>query len=220
VTGMDSLPIAVLQRFESLGDNCEFGFVQRANGYEAGGLLRWSISPLDKLTLCLDTNFQDFYSFENLEPSAPDMVRDIATGLMFHTAMRSVEGRFLLGEERRREIYTEERKKMYYMLDKLIHRLHQSGTIFVYKRNIGVSDDEALRLHTSLNGFSENILLLVRSTGDLEKWGTVEWSSYGFLVGYIDRFAPYSNADQISIEIWNDILTKAIECWGKYPATR
>jgi hypothetical protein len=216
---MDSLPIAVLQRFESLGDNCEFGFVQRANGYEAGGLLRWSISPLDKLIHCLDTNFQDFYFFENLEPSAPDMVCDIATGLIFHTAMRSVEGRFLLGEERRREIYTEERKKMYYMLDKLIHRLRQPGTIFVYKRNNGVSEDEALRLHTSLNGFAEHTLLLVRSTEELEKRGTVEWSSYGFLVGYIDRFAPYSNADQISIKVWNDILTKAIECQDRHPVT-
>jgi hypothetical protein len=98
------------------------------------------------------------------------------------------------------------------MLDKFRRRLQESGTIFVYKRNIGVSDDEALRLHTLLNQFAENTLLLVQSTGNPNKWRTVERSSYGFLVGYIDRFAPYSNADRISIEVWNEMLTKAIEC--------
>ena len=212
---MQKLPAAVLQRFESLGDNCEFGFVQRANGYEDGGLLRWAISPLDKLVQCLDTDFKDFYLFENLEPSAPDMVRDAGSGLIFHTAMRSVDGRFVLGADRRREIYTEEIKKMHHLLDKFRHRLRQPGTICVYKRNAGVADDQAARLQTSVNAFGKNILLLLRSTDEQAKWSTVERSSLGFLVGHVDQFAPYSNADQTSIGVWNAIVKKTVELF--YP---
>ena len=32
-----------LQRFESLGDNCEFAFFLRASGYDEGSLFRWTL---------------------------------------------------------------------------------------------------------------------------------------------------------------------------------
>jgi hypothetical protein len=206
---MDILPAHVLQCFESLGDNCEFGFVQRANGFEDGGLLRWSISPLDKLILCLDTNFRDFYLFDNLEPSAPDMVRDTGTGLMFHTQMHSIDGRFVLGEDARREIYAKEKSKMYHLLDKFRRRIQQPGIICVYKRNSGTTDDEAQRLQRSLNKFGQSTLLLVNSTTNTARWSTVYRSPLGFLVGLLDEFAPYFAADQVSIRVWNALLKNA-----------
>jgi hypothetical protein len=206
---MDILSAAVLQRFESLGDNCEFGFVQRANGYEDGALLRWSISPLDKLILCLDNNFKDFYVFDNLEPSAPDMVRDTGTGLMFHTQMHSIDGRFVLGDAVRQDIYAKEKSKMDHLLDKFRRRIQQPGTICVYKRNSGTTDDEAQRLQRSLNGLGQSTLLLVKSTDDKARWGTVERSPLGFVVGLLDEFAPYFAADQVSIRVWNALLKNA-----------
>jgi hypothetical protein len=206
---MDILPADVLQRFESLGDNCEFGFVQRANGFEDGGLLRWSVSPLDKLILCLDTNFKDFYLFDNLEPSAPDMVRDTGTGLMFHTQMHSIDGRFVLDEDACREIYVKEKGKMDHLLHKFRRRIQQPGVICVYKRNSGTTDDEAQYLQRSLNKLGRSRLLLVRSTDDKARWGTVDRSALGFLVGLLDEFAPYSAADQVSIRVWNELLKNA-----------
>jgi hypothetical protein len=206
---MDILPAYVLQSFESLGDNCEFGFVQRANGFEDGGLLRWSISPLDKLILCLDTNFKDFYLFDNLEPSGPDMVRDTGTGLMFHTQMHSIDGRFVLGENVRREIYVKEKNKMDHLLEKFRRRIQQQGMICVYKRNSGATDDEAHRLQQSLNKLGQSTLLLVKSTDDQGLWSTVHRSPLGFLVGLLDEFAPYFAADQVSIRVWNALLKNA-----------
>ena len=41
-------------RFESLGDNCELGLVQRAAGVEPLGLLRFADSSLDRLVRLLD----------------------------------------------------------------------------------------------------------------------------------------------------------------------
>ena len=208
---MDLLPAHTVKAFESLGDNCEFGFVQRANGYEDGGLFRWSISPLDKLILCLDSKFIDFYLFDNLKPSAPDMVCDTATGLMFHTQMHSIDGQFVLSQAGRREIYTKEKNKMDHLLDKFRRRMQEPGTICVYKRNSEVPDSDAKRLQQSLNKQGSSVLLLVRSTNDRARWGTVEQSSSGFLVGLIDRFAPYFAADQVSIRIWNLLLEKTYD---------
>jgi hypothetical protein len=208
---MDILSAALLQRFESLGDNCEFGFVQRANGYEDGGLFRWSISPLEKLILCLDANFKDLYLFDNLEPSAPDMVRDIATGLMFHTQMHSIDGQFVLGKAARREIYAREKCKIDHLLDKFRRRIREPSTICVYKRNSGVVDSDAERLQRSLNKLGPSTLLVVRSTDDHARWSTVERSSSGSLVGFVDGFAPYFAADQVSIRIWNLLLQKTYD---------
>jgi hypothetical protein len=208
---MDILPPALLQRFESLGDNCEFGFVQRANGYEDGGLFRWSISPLEKLILCLDANFKDFYLFDNLQPSAPDMVCDSATGLMFHTQMHSIDGQFVLDHGARREIFAREKSKMDHLLYKFRRRMQEPGTICVYKRNSGVADSDAERLQQSLNRLGPSTLLVVRSTDDHARWGTVEQSNSGFLLGLVDGFAPYFAADQVSIRIWNLLLQKTYD---------
>jgi hypothetical protein len=206
---MDILSTPLLQRFESLGDNCEFGFVQRANRYEEGGLLRWSISPLDKLILCFETDFTDLYLFESLEPSAPDMVCDIASGLMFHTEMHSIDGRFVLPDEARREIYSRERPKIDHLLDKFHRRVAEPDTICVYKRNSGISDNDAVRLYQSLNKLGRSKLLVVRSTDDSPKWSTVECRGSGLFIGLIDEFAPYFAADRVSIRIWNRLLENA-----------
>jgi hypothetical protein len=206
---MDLLSAALLQRFESLGDNCEFGFVQRANGYEGGGLLRWSISPLDKLIVCLETDFRDLYMFDNLAPSAPDMVRDVATGLMFHTQMHSIDGHFVLGDAARLEIYAREKHKMDYLLDKFRRKIREQDTVCVYKRNSGITDTDAKRLQQSLNKLGPSHLLVVTSTADHTRWGAAERSKSGFLAGWIDEFAPYFAADHISIRIWNLLLRNA-----------
>jgi hypothetical protein len=206
---MDILSATILQRFESLGDNCEFGFVQRANGYENGGLLRWSISPPDKLIQCFEADFKDLYLFDNLEPSAPDMVRDTATGLMFHTQMHSIDGHFVLGEQARREVYAREREKIDHLLDKLRRKVRQPDTICIYKRNSGVGDADALRLKQSLGNLGPSKLLVVRSTEDRALWSTIESRGSGLFFGLIDEFAPYFAADRVSIRIWNRLLQNA-----------
>jgi len=43
--------IDLVQRFESLGDNCEFGMVQRYAGAEPLSLFRFIVLPIDNGTL-------------------------------------------------------------------------------------------------------------------------------------------------------------------------
>ena len=45
-------------QFESLGDNCELGLVQRRAGVEPLGLLRFAGAPLRRLITALDARFE------------------------------------------------------------------------------------------------------------------------------------------------------------------
>jgi hypothetical protein len=137
------------------------------------------------------------------------MVRDTATGLMFHTQMHSIDGHFVLAEQARREVFARERDKIDHLLDKLRQKVRQPDTICVYKRNSGVADTDALRLKQSLSKLGPSKLLVIRSTEDRALWSTVESPGSGLFVGLIDEFAPYFAADRISIPIWNRLLQNA-----------
>ena len=49
---------AALIAMQSLGVNCEFGFLQREYGAEPLGLFRWTLAPLDQLVLALTQEFR------------------------------------------------------------------------------------------------------------------------------------------------------------------
>lgn len=51
-----------LQRFESLGDNCEFAFFLRESGYDEGSLFRWTlIKNYHALLKLIESDFADLY---------------------------------------------------------------------------------------------------------------------------------------------------------------
>jgi hypothetical protein len=61
-------------RIESLGDNCELGFVLRHLGVEAGSLFRWAAMKPEQLLMKLRADFDGMYEFANLSPLRPAMV--------------------------------------------------------------------------------------------------------------------------------------------------
>ncbi len=54
---MNQSDAELLCHFESLGRNCEFGFVQRLSGAEPMGLLRFAGMSFDALVQALNTRF-------------------------------------------------------------------------------------------------------------------------------------------------------------------
>ena len=69
----------VLQ-FESLGDNCEFGLVQRKAGAEPLGLLRFSSAPLPRLVRALRERFDGLTDPANVRLSSAKGEYPITTG--------------------------------------------------------------------------------------------------------------------------------------------
>lgn len=194
-------------RFESLGDNCEFGFVLRALGNEAGGLLRWAVTGIRPLIRLLETDFAGFYQFENLRPlEAHNMVEDQATGLSFHTQMLCAAERFEQDEAERRAIHREELAKYDYMIGKLRARLADPATIFVIASHWGTDAEAVAALHGQLRRWGRAHLLQVVEGPAAPR---ISIRQDGWMVGTLDRYAPWGNADQLSLECWKRLMIEA-----------
>ena len=73
-------------------------------------------------------------------------------------------------------------------------------------------------LFAALRRFGPNTLLFVTLTDAAHPSVTVEARLPGFLVGYIERFAPRENAHDLLLDQWITICRKAFAMRLKNPA--
>jgi hypothetical protein len=194
--------------FESLGDNCEFGLVQRRCGAEPLGLLRFTNLPLNSLVRGVRNGFDGLGELQNLEVSLttgikPEYsVRDKIFALTFHTFLYQ-------GEADEQTLPRQQSNRLKFLRRKMLEDLANGEKIFVYKRNKPVSEDEVLPLHAALNQHCRNTLLWVVPADMTHEAGAVEQILPGLLKGYVDRFAPYENAHDLSFEVWLSMCANA-----------
>lgn len=211
------LTASQLLRFESLGDNCEFGFVLRRHGCESGSLFRWASMKPHQLLSMLRASFGGMYAFENLSPLRTNMVLDTAYGIGWHTDLKSVVAGGRLAyrddDDTRRKVHRREVRKLHYLLSKFTARAKLGGVIFVIKSNDGIAPetlDGVLDRLTALAGHGDFALLEVQASDDPARIGTVERRGAQRLRGYVSRFASYQKADDIDAEAWTAILEGAL----------
>jgi hypothetical protein len=203
-------------RIESLGDNCEPGFVLRNLGCEAGSLFRWARATPEQLLAVLRANFAGMYELAKLTPLRDEMVTDERYGIGWHTELRSrqVAGQrsFIADEGKRRKIHLKEMRKIDYLTAKFTARAKLGGVIFVIKCNDGIATATIEELITALERLAEGApfaLLEISQSADPLKIGTVEQKRPGWLRGYVSRFAPYDHADDVDMAAWATILDHA-----------
>lgn len=196
-----------ISRFESLGDNCEFGFVQRHLGVDPGGLLRWATTGPHLLPGLIRSEFDGIYHFENLTPSSRDMVRDAGSGVFFHSRMTSTDGVFDHSEAERRAIHGEEIGKIRYLVAKLLAALRE-GRVFVLKHNRGLDVALVDSIAAAIAERGPGWLLNVTAQGELPV-GEVAFVGRNVFTARVDRLAPYDKADDVSYEVWTGILARA-----------
>jgi hypothetical protein len=203
----------IVSEFESLGDNCEFGFVQRHHGLEPGGLLRWAFSTLDGLVRAIDARFERIYNFDDLAPYTPNMVIDGKYGIAFHSEMRSLRAdhglAFVAPPDELRRIYREEQEKVSYLVCKLIDALYRGERIFVYKRNAGLAARDIARLHQSVSAYGPGRLLCVVPASAGLPAGTVRHAAPRTKLAAIEALAPYDNVESALYDSWTDICRQA-----------
>lgn len=210
-----NIQAAVPADFESLGDNCEFGFVQRMNGIEPGGLLRWAISFPDILTANIANGFDCLYQFDNLTPHTPAMVSDAGTGLKFHSKLKSQNGVFIEDEAPRRVVHAEEAAKIGYLRDKLLQLLASGRKHFIYKHNHGVSAGQAAQMANAIAAHGPAQLLIVHQDSDPLKASVVERAWDNLFFGYLPAFAPYAAATDFDLVAWMKLLENAAQVMPK-----
>lgn len=205
-TGMTIPQIAL--KFESLGENCEFGLFQRQCNSEPLGLLRFSSTFMRNLIRGIENGFEGLGAAEDIDPRLEGgprkeyMIYEKKYGLVYHTFVYEGQRSIWLMRE-------QESARLKFLLRKFVEELQLGEKIFVYKRNAPVTEEEILPLHMAINAFGSNTLLWVQPAEPDRPAGTVEVVRPGLLKGYIDRFAPEINAHDFSFDGWLRVCANA-----------
>lgn len=198
---------SVLENFVSIGDNCEFGLVQRHYGAEPLDLLRWFATPIDKLIHLLERKFENFSSENNLE-----IIQEIDE-YVAHEKYYGLIGHTFIDPKTipKNDFFIEFRSRMIFLKNKLIEDLESADRIFVYKANSGVTDDDAIKLFLAIRQYGNGNLLVLRVPNENRRVGTVEEFIRGLYIGYVESFAPYEEATNISPASWFAVARRTIK---------
>lgn len=218
IGGMVGQPAAqFMLRFESLGDNCEFGLVQRRCGAEPLGLLRFSNITLVQLLRALDAGFDGLGEPENMEfwledGNKPEYVlRDRSFGLVFHTFLHP-------GDVVEADLIAQQATRLKFLRRKLLEDLANGDKIFVIKRNDPLTQAEVLPVLTALRRHARQarLLFVVPASAEYPP-GTVIETADGLLRGHIDRFAPPDRVPELSLEPWLEVCLNAARLVAPQP---
>lgn len=120
---------SMMLQFESLGDNCEFGIVQRRYGAEPLNLFRWSGSTTETMTEAIRKKFDGVGDPENTLVKSGGLeyyIEDVQFGFITHTWIPETQAD---KDNLRRKMC----KRIAWLKEKLIEDLRSSRKIFVFR---------------------------------------------------------------------------------------
>jgi len=218
----------LMAEFESLGDDCEFGFVQRHYGIEPLGIFRFAgTRHLGNLLRLLETDLEgmgapgsltatlrDAHIYRHPEP--PLVVREFMMdhgrlGLNFHT----FRGPDVVSEE---EAKQENEQKLRYLRRKFLEDLEDGQKIWLLRDARRQDVNEAFAFQTALNRKGRNKLFWITRTIEGRPAGSVEWIGEDLLRGYLDQ--QHLDAQIFTPEIWLELCRHAWRAFAEREAAR
>ena len=204
--------------FESLGTNCELGFVQRMAGAEPLGLMRFAGLPPDKLIQGLEEGFERIACEGRLRvelvPNLPTegyIGHDDTYNLTYHTYLQPAE-------VAPADLLRTEAQRLPYLARKIVEDLEEGAKIFVVKDDNGLHLDDVLRIEAALRRRGKGVLLWVEGAEPGYAPASVEVLRPGLMRGRVDRFADLTlGVHDVSQSIWLAMLRNA---WGLRPQAR
>lgn len=199
----------LLRMTESLGDNCEFGFVQRFENYEPSSLFRWAFCPTDRLVNYLE-HPQPLFEKEALRLVDSDLVLDCNSGISFHSDLIIGSGadRRFVGQEDFDNIWKKEKEKIDHFSYKFWHFSQSRPGIYVLKNNSGITEDQISRIEAVLLSKNPNHKLLHVSLGET---AAIESIKGACINATIPHFANYLSANKVDMESWRKIMRRILD---------
>lgn len=203
----EEAPASLVLGFESLGENCEFGLVQRQCGAEPLGLLRFSSTPYEPLLRAMRSRFAglgrpEFLEVEIAESGREYMIFDSRFGFRYHAWVN-------VGEMQPYDIHAREVRRLPLLIRKLVEDLTEGQKIFVYHGMRPLSEEEARELAEAVRSYGSGTLLWVERADAMHPPGSVVRVAPGLLKGHMDRFAPGDNAHDLSLDCWITLCRNA-----------
>ncbi len=151
--------------FESIGENCELGFVQRHFDTEPLGLFRWAGISYSCIIDALNSDLSGIGAHEHtvlqINPNNHEyFTEDYRYGMTLHSFI--IEGSSDAADVKDRLC-----RRTSYLRDKLIRDLQSDDKVFVFNAAAPLTDAELLRLHAALCRYATASLLHVAPHPDL-----------------------------------------------------
>src|ERR1700744_5417882 len=144
----------VLQ-FESIGDNCELGLVQRHAGAEPLGLLRFAGAPLRNLLRGLNARFANINDPSHIRivpENGEYMVKLTKYDFTYHAHVK-------IGEMEPEALHRQQTRSVRFLAEKLIAGLERPSKILVFRQNESLSASDLVDLRIALSAYGSGILL-------------------------------------------------------------
>jgi hypothetical protein len=194
----------VLQ-FESIGDNCEFGLVQRQAGAEPLGLLRFAGAPLRNLLRGLNARFANIGEPDHIriQPENGEfMVKLTKYDFTYHAHVK-------IGEMAPEALHRQQCRTIGFLANKLIGDLQAASKILVFRQNEPLSASDLVDLRIALSAYGPTILLWVQQASPGHPPGSVEVADERMMVGYVRRLAERETVPDLDFESWMQVLRRA-----------
>jgi hypothetical protein len=207
----------LMMKFESLGDNCEFGLIQRAGGADPIGLLRFAglHIPLEhrlgKLVAALHEGFKGLGAAGTVKlHTAGDnrefIITETAYQLSYHTDLHE-------GQIDADTLLRQEYKRLPFLARKLLDDLESADKIWVWRSHVTNEQEQVAPLLECLGRYGPNTLLWIVESDPAHPPGTVECLDERLMRGYVEKFAPMENATDIRPRSWFIVCKKAYDLY-------
>ena len=199
----------LLQQFEGLGEDCDFGVVQRAAGIEPLGLLRFGACNAVDMVELLRTRFRKLLDAQDLWLDAVGPEREYWVKSR-HSSFTAHTNRFADKDDMDvvRSLYIERTR---YLADKLISHLTKGRRLLVYKGEADRATIESIA--AQLKTYGPNWLLWICVADKEHPPGSVEQLSDGLLCGFVSRYGTYELDPSLPVEEWIAICANAYRRW-------
>ena len=211
----------IASKFQSMGQNCEFGLVQRRCEGEPLGLFRFAGTPQDALIPCLRSEFSELTDEQKINIKKPDIGDYIShyksLNLVFHTHVHTDQNADLDA------LRLSELTRLKMLVRFFIEDLEGGEKVFVLvRRDLPLDEFEVLPVISLMRRYNPKAALLwVNVAGRDERHlvGQCEVIGNNLLKGYIDRFVePRPEGEDwgtISLECWKDIMISSLQALGR-----
>jgi hypothetical protein len=197
-------PELVLQ-FESLGDNCELGLVQRMAGAEPLGMFRFTSAPVRNLIRAMAARFQGMAEPGQIsvrESNGEYMIQLVKYGFLYHAHVKTGEADPMSQQQQQRRIVP-------FLIDKLIADLEDPKKILVFRQNEELSANDLIDLRTTIAIYGPATLLWVQQARPGFPPGVVVVVDDTLMIGYVTRLAGRETVPDLDLRSWIGMLRKA-----------
>src|ERR1700722_6807811 len=196
----------LLQQFESLGENCDLGVIQRAVGLEPFGLFRFAFCNAAGVAALLRARFQPLGEPEDLwldevGPRREYWVKSRQFSIEAHSDRYG-------GQDDRQATRAAQLEKMRFLRDHLIRDLARGRKLFVFKGKADMATIEDMA--AQMQNYGPNCLLWVGLAGSAHQPGTGERVSPQLLRGFLSRFGTHDGSGpRPPVEEWIQVCAEA-----------